>query len=155
MGKAEFSAQVNRERRGDAMETKAVKHIVEETPRGASKIAGRIEMSEEVVATIAGIAAREIPGIHALGRSRLISFGDKPRRGVAAEVGQKEAALDIEVIIEHGCDIRRVADELRATVAEAVDKMAGRKVIEVNLDVVDVHLAEPEGGKPEPARRVR
>ena len=137
------------------METKSVKHIVEETPRGASKVAGRIEMSEEVVATIAGLAARGIPGIHSLGRSRLIGFGDKPTRGVAAEVGQKEAALDIEVIIEHGCDIRQVADELRSAVAQAVDQMAGRKVVEVNLDVVDVHLPGKEDDAPAPSSRVR
>ena len=137
------------------METKAVKHIVEETPRSGSKVGGRIEMSEDVVATIAGIAAREIPGIHALGKSRLIAFGDKPTRGVAAEVGQQEAALDIEVIIEHGCDIREDANALRATVAKSVDKMAGRKVVEVNLDVVDVHVPEKDDGKPASTRRVK
>lgn len=137
------------------METKAVKHIVEETPRSGSKVGGRIEMSEGVVATIAGLAAREIPGIYALGRSRLMAFGDKPTRGVAAEVGQQEAALDIEVIIEHGCDIRQVSDQLRSKVAAAVDKMAGRKVVEVNLDVVDVHLPDKENHKPGPTSRVR
>ena len=137
------------------METKAVKHIVEETPRDSSKVAGRIEMSEDVVATIAGIAARGIPGIHALGRSRLIGFGDKPTRGVAAEVGQQEAALDIEVIIEHGCDIRQVADRLRDKVAQSVDRMAGRKVVEVNLDVVDVHVPDKIDDRPSPTRRVK
>ena len=138
------------------METKAVKHIVQETPASADGVAGRIEMSQDVVATIAGLAARDIPGIHSLGKSRLMNFGgDKPTRGVAAEVGQKEAALDIEVIIEHGCDIRQVAGELRSKVAEAVDRMAGRKVVEVNIDVVDVHLAEKENTKPAPQRRVQ
>ena len=137
------------------MENKAVKHIVEETPAGASKVAGRIEMSEGVVATIAGLAARDIPGIYSLGRSRLMSFGDKPTRGVSAEVGQKEAALDIEVIIEHGCNIRQVADELRTKVAEAVDRMTGRKVLEVNLDVVDLHLPDKESPRPSPQRRVK
>jgi uncharacterized alkaline shock family protein YloU len=131
------------------------KHVVDEVPRSAGGVAGKIQLREDVVATIAGLAARDIPGIHKLGRSRLIAFGDNPRRGVAAEVGQQEVALDLELIIEHGCDIRAVADDLRQRVAAEVDKMTGRKVVEVNLDVVDVHVpGEPE---PEPveSRRVR
>lgn len=138
------------------METKAAaKHIIQDTPTSSSKVGGRIEMSEDVVATIAGIAAREVPGIHALGKSRLIAFGDKPTRGVAAEVGKQEAALDIEVIIEHGCNIREVSSTLRSKVSSAVDKMAGRKVVEVNLDVVDVHIPDREDTKPVPSRRVK
>jgi uncharacterized alkaline shock family protein YloU len=101
-------------------------------------------MSEDVVATIAGMAAREIDGIYALGKGRLISFGDNPGRGVEAEVGKKEAALDLEVVIEYGCDLREVASILREKVSDQVEMMAGRKVVEVNLDVIDVHLPEKD-----------
>ena len=132
-----------------AQEETQAKHVVEQTPRGADGVGGTISLTEEVVATIAGLAARDLPGISSLGRSRLISFGDNPKRGVEAEVGHREAALDLEVVIEHGCDIRKVADELRNKVAAEVDKMTGRKVVEVNIDVVGVKLpGEPE---PEPA----
>jgi uncharacterized alkaline shock family protein YloU len=127
---------------------KDTKHVVETTPRNEGTVGGTITLSERVVATIAGIAARDIPGIASLGRSRLMPFGNAPRRGVEAEVGELEAALDLEVVIEHGCDIRRVADELRAKVAAEVDKMTGKQVVEVNLDVVGVKL--PEAGEPEP-----
>ena len=130
------------------------KHLVEETKPGQNGISGKIQMSEDVVETIAGIAAREIRGIHALGRSRLIPFGDKHRRGVAAEVGNTEAALDLEVVIEHGCNIREVAAELRKKVAAAVESMANRKVVEVNLDVIGVHY-ETEEPPPEETPRVR
>lgn len=130
------------------------KHIVEKTPRGNDGIGGTITLSEHVVATIAGLAARDIPGISSLGRSRLIpTRSSNPKRGVEAEVGQSEAALDLEVIIEHGCDIREVSDQLRSKVAAEVDKMTGKKVVEVNLDVVGVKLpgSEPEP-EPETAR---
>ena len=131
------------------------RHLVEETPRSASDVGGKIQMAEDVVATIAGLAAREIPGIHSMGKSRLMPFGsDKPTRGVAAEVGQSEAALDLEVIIEYGCDIRKVSAELRNKVAAQVDQMTGRKVVEVNIDVVGVHLPEAET-EPTNERRVR
>jgi uncharacterized alkaline shock family protein YloU len=128
--------------------------VVEETPRSASRPGGKIHMSEEVVATIAGMAARDIDGIHALGKSRLINFGDSPSRGVEAEVGQKEAALDLEVVIEYGCDLRTIAGQLRDKVSEQVEMMAGRKVVEVNLDVIGVHLPEKDENKSKGSPRV-
>lgn len=132
------------------------KHIVEESEPGQNGVGGRLAMSEDVVATIAGMAARDVAGIHSLGKSRLISFGDNPERGVAAEVGDREAALDLEVVIEHGCDIRKMAEEIRMRVADQVNQMAGRTVVEVNLEVVGVHLPEAEQPKQQAsAPRVR
>ena len=128
------------------------KHVIEELP-GNGQVGGTIAMSEDVVATIAGLACREIDGIYSLGRSRLINLRDDPSRGVAAEVGKKEAALDIEFIIDHGCNIREVAQQLRTRVAEEVERMTGRKVVEVNLDVVGVQL--PDAAEPEPPSQSR
>lgn len=129
---------------------------IENIPRGADHIGGKIEMSEDVVATIAGLAARQIPGIHSMGKSSFISFGDDPKRGVGVEVGTKEAALQLEVIIDYGTNIREVAAELRNRIATEVDRMAGRKVIEVDINVVGIHLPEEEPEpEPEPQRRVR
>jgi uncharacterized alkaline shock family protein YloU len=119
------------------------KHVVEETEAGKNGIGGKIKMSEDVVATIAGIAARKVKGVHGLGKSRLIPFGNAHSRGISAEVGNMEAALDLEVVIEHGCDISEVAKELRTSVAEAVKSMANRQVVEVNLDIIGVHF-EPD-----------
>lgn len=139
-------------------ESKKVQETVtiEAIPRGGADIGGKIEMSEEVVATIASLAARQVSGIHALGRSRFISFGESLTRGVDAEVGAREAALDLEVIIDHGVDIREVSAELRKRIAAEVDKMAGRKVIEVNINVVGIHLPEDEQeAPPVPSRRVK
>lgn len=127
---------------------------IENIPPSADHIGGKIEMSEDVVATIAGLAARQIPGIHALGKSSFISFGDDPTRGVGVEVGSKEAALQLEVIINYGTNIREVAAELRKRIANEVDRMAGRKVIEVDINVVGIHLPEPEP-EAEPERRVK
>jgi uncharacterized alkaline shock family protein YloU len=125
-------------------ETSSKKHVIEETKHGSGEVAGVIHMAEDVVATIAGLAARQIPGIHSLGKSRIISFGDKPTKGVGVEVGSKEAALDLDIIVEYGFDIRKVAGELRHRIATEVDRMAGRKVVEINLNVVDIKLPEEE-----------
>lgn len=131
---------------------------IENIPRGEEQIGGRIEMSADVVATIAGLAARQVAGIHSLGRSRYISFGDDPTRGIDVEVGKKEAALDLEVIINYGTNIREVAAELRNRIASEVDRMAGRKVIEVNISVVGIKLPDEEKKEKQeepPGRRVR
>jgi uncharacterized alkaline shock family protein YloU len=127
-------------------EKKSPRHVLEQTPRGNNgTIGGMIQMSQEVVETIAGLAAREIEGIYALGKSRLISFtGDDPKHGITAEVGEREAAIDLEVVIEYGCDVRETVKLLRQRVGEQVDKMAGRKVVEVNVDVIDLHIAADE-----------
>lgn len=116
---------------------------------------GKLTLDEDVVATIAGLAAREIKGIHALGKSRLISFGDAPTRGVEAEVGNIEAAFDLDVTIDYGVDIREMAKALRTRIADEVNKMAGRRVVEININVVGIHLPEESDEKHETTSRVR
>lgn len=102
---------------------------------------GRVKMSEDVVATIAGIASRDIRGIHKLGKPRFIEFGtDNPTRGVMAEVGTKQAAIDLDVVLEYGANIHKTAETLRTRLAEEIFKMAGRELIEVNINVVDIHV---------------
>jgi len=113
---------------------------------------GKLTLDEGVVATIAGLAAREVKGIHSLGKSRLISFGDSPKRGVAAEVGKLEAAFDLDVIINYGIDIREMARELRSRISTEVNKMAGRKVVEININVVGIHLPDESTEADETAR---
>ncbi len=131
------------------------KHVVENKPPSGNEVGGSIEMSTDVVATVAALAARDVPGIHALGKSRLIALRGDQKRGVAAEVGKEEAAIDVEVIIEHGVDIREVGGQLRRRIAEEVDKMTGRKVVEVNIDIVDVHLPGEDKGAEVDTARVR
>lgn len=131
------------------------KQTLENTPRENNLPGGKITMSDHVVATIAGHAIRDLPGIHAIGKSRLMSFGgDDPTHGIEAEVGSKEAALDLEVTLEYGSNVREVVRSVREKAAEAVDKMTGRTVVEVNVDIIGIHLPEeePEPPKEEPPR---
>ena len=125
--------------------------IIESKPKGDA-VGGHLRINDTVVATIAGLAARDIQGIAELGTSRIIPFGDRPSRGVAAEVGDVEAENDIDVVIEYGHDLRAVADKLRRKVAEEVDRMGGRRVVEVNINVVDIRLPETAPQASGPAR---
>ncbi len=107
---------------------------------------GSTYIEDDVVSVIARIAAEQVPGIHKLGDSslrRIVSrFGR--HHGVDSEVGMKEAAVDIEVVVEFGHSIVDVAQELRQRVIETVESMTGRRVVEVNVFVIDVHVAKIE-----------
>ncbi len=116
------------------------------------KVKGDVSLDASVVARIAAMAVKEVEGLHSLGKSRLLRLGDDATRGVGVEVGTKQAALDLEVVIEYGHDIKKVAREVRQRIADAVETMAGKEVVEINIHVVDIRL--PEQSKPQPKRRV-
>lgn len=112
---------------------------------------GRTSIADVVVAKIAGIAAREVAGVHQLGggasralgglRERLPGVGSQsPSTGVRVEVGQVQAAVDINLVVEYGVPIVGLADEVRASVIERVEDLTGLEVTEVNISVDDVYL---------------
>jgi uncharacterized alkaline shock family protein YloU len=123
----------------DSDRQKQRKVTIEENPSG---IKGTLTLDEDVVSTIAGLAARDVKGIYSVGKSSFISFGDDPTHGVTTEVGHLQAAFDVDVITEYGSDIRKIAQELRTKLAAEVRKMAGREVVEINVNVVDIKLPE-------------
>ncbi|GAA1070567.1 MULTISPECIES: Asp23/Gls24 family envelope stress response protein [Kitasatospora] len=127
---------------------------------------GRTALAVGVIEKIAGMAAREISGIHALGSGFTRTFGavrdrvpgskSGAGRGVKAEVGEKQAAIDIALVVEYGVVIPLLAAEVRANVIDAVERMTGLEVVEVNIAVNDVHLPdEPDEEEPEPVGRVQ
>ena len=107
---------------------------------------GSTYIEDDVVSVIARIAAEQVPGIHKLGDSSLRSIMSRLGRshGVDAAVGMKEAAVDLEIIVEFGHSIVEVAQEIRERVIDTVEAMTGRKVVEVNIFVIDVHVAKIE-----------
>ena len=110
---------------------------------------GIIRISDDVVATIAGLAALETPGIAAMsggiseGLAKRLS-GKNAQRGVAVEVGQLEAAIDLRVIVHYGIPIHEVCRQLQDSVRESVQNMTGLTVVEVNVKVEGVAFREEE-----------
>jgi uncharacterized alkaline shock family protein YloU len=104
---------------------------------------GIIRISDDVVATIAGLAAVETPGIAAMsggiseGLAKRLS-GRNVQKGVSVEVGQLEAAIDLRVIVQYGTKIHEVCRALQRNVREAVTNMTGLNVVEVNVRVEGV-----------------
>ncbi|GGL82785.1 stress protein [Streptomyces fumigatiscleroticus] len=121
---------------------------------------GRTTIADGVVEKIAGLAARDVVGVHAMGSGLSRTFGavrdrvpggsKSVTRGVKAEVGEVQAALDLEIVVEYGVSIADVARDVRENVITAVERMTGLEVVEVNIAVSDVKLPEEEDEEPEP-----
>ncbi|HEX3790879.1 MAG TPA: Asp23/Gls24 family envelope stress response protein [Pseudonocardiaceae bacterium] len=120
---------------------------------------GRTTIASTVVQKIAGMAAREITGVYSLGggmsrafgalRERIPGAGTVSTSGVAVEVGEKQAAIDLDVVVEYGAGIVELARAVRRNVVTAVERMTGLEVIEVNIAVNDIHLPdEDDEGEP-------
>ena len=124
---------------------------------------GKTTIADRVVQKIVGLAAREVPGIYDLGggaartlgaiRERIPGSSQTSGQGVTVEVGQSQAAVDLEVVTEYGMSIVDVAKSVRRNVISAVEGMTGLQVTEVNLAVNDIHLPGDEQEDPaQPAR---
>ncbi|WP_405949499.1 Asp23/Gls24 family envelope stress response protein [Streptomyces prunicolor] len=115
---------------------------------------GRTSIADVVVVKVAGIAAREIPGVYDMGGglSRTIGAvrdrvpGGRPNvgRGVKVEVGERQTAIDLDLVVEYGVPITDVARDVRENVVSAVERVTGLEVVEVNVTVNDVHLPEDD-----------
>ncbi|WP_234476383.1 Asp23/Gls24 family envelope stress response protein [Streptomyces sp. MBT65] len=113
---------------------------------------GRTSIADVVVVKVAGIAAREIPGVHDMGGglSRSIGAvrdrvpGGRPNvgRGVKVEVGERQTAIDLDLVVEYGVSVMDVARDVRENVIAAVERITGLEVVEVNVTVNDVHLPD-------------
>jgi len=123
------------------------------TPEGAAVQAreGRTTISDAVVQKIAGIAAREVNGVHNLGTGTARMFGAIRERvpgssgpavtqGVAVEVGTRQAAIDLDIVVDYGVSIPDLARAVRRNVIAAIERMTGLEVVEVNIVVDDIHL---------------
>ncbi|MEW2395071.1 Asp23/Gls24 family envelope stress response protein [Streptomyces sp. NPDC046862] len=115
---------------------------------------GRTTIADGVVEKIAGLATRDVRGVHAMGSGLSRTFGavrdrvpggsKAVTRGVKAEVGEVQTALDLEIVVEYGVSIADVARDVRENVVAAVERMTGLEVVEVNIAVSDVKLPEEE-----------
>src|SRR5690606_34288983 len=122
---------------------------------------GRTSIADSVVAKISGIACREIPGVVNMGSGGARAVGALRERlpgstststasqGVNVEVGERQAAIDLDVVVEYGVPIVDVSQSIRTNVANSVERMTGLEVIEVNAYVDDVHVPEDDQSEPE------
>ena len=124
-------------------------------------VKGQTTIADPVVTKVAGIAAREVGGVHALGGgmaralgtvTQRLPVGDTTAQGVSVEVGEKEAAVDLTVVIDYGESIPQVTQSIRENVIRRIEGITGLAVTEVNVAVNDLYLPGDDQGEPEPSR---
>jgi len=127
------------------------------TERGSTTIA------DAVVTKVAGIAAREVPGVHAMGGgagraigsvTSRVGLSDERSQGVSVEVGEREAATDLVVTIDYGESIPQVTQAIRENVAKRIEGITGLSVTEVNITVNDLYFPGDDAEEPEAPSRV-
>lgn len=126
---------------------------------------GNTTIDHNVVAKIAGLAAREVDGVHSLvpfstgqrlsSVASAISGSDMKDLGVHVEVGEIEAAVDIRIITEYGQSIPKITQEIQQKIHQRLGEMTGLKVKEVNIEVVDLWFDDGDVAKEAPEPRVR
>lgn len=124
---------------------------------------GRTSIADSVVRKIAGVATREVAGVHDLGtggsramgtfRSRLPGTSPSVSQGVSVEVGERQAAIDLDVVCEYGVSIVDLSQAIRRNVVDSVEQMTGLEVTEVNIAVDDIYIGDDEAAEAPP--RVR
>ncbi|MBB6730523.1 Asp23/Gls24 family envelope stress response protein [Cohnella zeiphila] len=110
---------------------------------------GTIQIAPEVIEVIAGLATIEVDGV--AGMSGGISTGiaellgrKNLSKGVKVEVGQREAAVDVNIVVEYGRKIPEIAAEIQVNVKRSIEMMTGLNVVEVNVHIHDVQFKQAD-----------
>ena len=121
---------------------------------------GRTLIADSVVAKIVALATREIGGVYEMGAGATRMIGTMRERvpggrasvaqGVRVEVGEMQAAADIDLVVEYGVVIPDLAEAVRRNVINAVERMCGLEVTEVNISIDDINVPGDEQPAAEP-----
>lgn len=109
---------------------------------------GTTIIEDGVIAKIAGIAAREVSGVHALGGGAARMVGairdalntTDLTQGIRVEVGETQIAVDVTIVAEYPVSLQKVADDVRESVDRALVELVGKEVVEINVTINDVHI---------------
>ena len=105
----------------------------------------KIKIADEVVAVIAGKAVTEVQGVAEMsggfagGIGEVLSGKKNLAKGIKVIVTEKDAKIDVNIIVEYGVRIPEIAFEIQTKVKKAVETMTGLKVTEVNVHVQGVN----------------
>ena len=103
-----------------------------------------IQIADDVVAVIAGVAVSEVPGVAGMsggfagGITEVLSGKKNLAKGIKVVIEEDKVKIDVNIIVEYGARIPDVAFEIQNRVKKAVESMTGLKVIEVNVHVQGV-----------------
>jgi uncharacterized alkaline shock family protein YloU len=122
---------------------------------------GQTSIEDVVVTKVASVATREVRGVHSLGGgvsrtlgsvAQRVGVGDERTQGVSVEVGEREAAVDLVVVIDYGESIPQVSQAIRDNIIKRIEGITGLHVTEVNVTVNDLFF--PGDEQPDQPARV-
>jgi len=130
---------------------------------GSSGVGGVTKIADSVVARIAGLAAREVPGVHDMtstglgqafgGLTGRVTGQDQMDRGVAVQVGEVECIVDLNLVVDYQASIPQVAEAIRRNVSGRIEAMTGLNTKEVNINVADLYFPDQDQPPQPPAVR--
>ena len=108
---------------------------------------GEVRIADEVVAIIAGLAATEVEGVDSLAgniTNELVGkLGMKNlSKGVKVEVTEEHVSVDLSLNIKYGYNIPSVSEQVQEKVSAAIENMTGLTVLDVNIKIAGVNMAE-------------
>lgn len=112
------------------------------------EVKGELTYEDRVIQKIIGIALEHVDGLLTVDGGFFSNIKDKlvnsddVTSGISTEVGKKQVAVDMDVVVEYGKDIENIYDEMKKLISEQVDKMTHLDVIEVNVNIVDIKTRE-------------
>ncbi|HEV7949821.1 MAG TPA: Asp23/Gls24 family envelope stress response protein [Glaciihabitans sp.] len=129
------------------------------TPTNTQTAHGKTVINDAVIAKVAGIAARDVAGVHALGGGAARALGAIRQamnttdlsQGISVEVGETQVAVDIVIVAEYPIALQRVAEAVRSAVITAIESLVGMEVTEVNVSIVDVYIPSDDDSETESA----
>lgn len=104
----------------------------------------QIKISNDTIATYAGIAVSEVNGVYGMagtfaGITEAISGKKNFAKGIKVDADEQKVKIDVNIIVEYGARIPDVAFDIQTRVKKSVEAMTGLKVLEVNVNVQGVH----------------
>ncbi|MBS3872823.1 MAG: Asp23/Gls24 family envelope stress response protein [Firmicutes bacterium] len=105
---------------------------------------GTLRIEPDVVGAIAGLAASEVPGVAGMSGVSLVEMLRKSNlsKGVRVTIGEREAIVDLYIVLEYGVKIPEVAQRVQENVRNAIETMTSLQVVEVNVHIQSVIIQE-------------
>lgn len=137
------------EQQGTDVRTETTQRDIQR-PSSMDETEGRLIIKDDVVAKIAGMAAREVEGVSFGTGSFLESVTGTARgatgkdeqvdKGIKAEVGERQAAFDLSIIVDYGYHIPSLVSDIRRRITSKVREMCDLETTEINVEVADIRL---------------
>jgi uncharacterized alkaline shock family protein YloU len=108
---------------------------------------GQVQIADDVVAVIAGLAACEVEGVSKLtgtipGELASMLGKKNPAKGVKVELLPGEVKVDISIVVLYEYSIPSVSEKVQDKVKQAIETMTGLNVTEVNIKIAGVNLSD-------------